>query len=87
MKTFLKRFIIISFLDDLIFQFHVSPFEDYASITLLHKKSDLYLINLGIENVNKIDRKDDTLIIYKYNLLDPFLCVRVKPTISFTHSI
>ncbi|HEV2601617.1 MAG TPA: hypothetical protein VGT41_04920 [Candidatus Babeliales bacterium] len=85
----------IMFLEDgSIFSLYFSLHEGYAAIKLGFNNTDKSIFEISINGLNRISCTDDSLCFFKRSkdipfpyqdlqLKEPFLIVRVKPTVSF----
>lgn len=85
---------IVCLEDKSIFSLYFSLHEGYAIIDLAFDSTDKIIFEIGISDLDRISCTDDSLCFFKVNndpvfpyqdaqLKEPFLIVRVKPTVSF----
>lgn len=78
--------------DVFIFKLHIMPYDQYASITLNYNKWEMFVCNIGMDNITKIslDRSKQGcafLNFYREGSEEPLLTVTLKPTISFKYAL
>ncbi|HEV2601267.1 MAG TPA: hypothetical protein VGT41_03135 [Candidatus Babeliales bacterium] len=85
---------IISLDDRSIFSLCISPHEEYATMKLIIDNASSPIFEISISSLDRISCTDDSLYFFKQSndipfpyqdahLKEPFLIVRVKPTVSF----
>ncbi len=74
-----------TFNEDFIFTLYISGIEDVVTISLSHKKLDLFIFDVLLEDITKIICKENKLFFYKKsNIEEPSAIVQVKPSVSLS---